>query len=197
MAAAASRVLIVDDDAVSRRLLEVRLRALECEVVLAAGAREAIEAIRQELPALMLLDLQMPEMSGMELLRTLRREGVDFPIIVVTAYGSIESAVEAMKEGAYDFIPKPFDPSHLEAVVRKALERERLKRDIAVLVEEAGERYRLVIGKSAKMKEAVDTAKKKRRPAMRPYCCLAKAGQGRKFSRDRSTTGAREDGGLS
>src|SRR6266545_5020287 len=104
------RVLVVDDDAPSRELLEVRLGALNCEVVMAADGQEALSAIRRETPALVLLDLQIPGVGGMEVLRTLRRDGIDLPVIVITAHGSIESAVEAMKQGAYDFILKPFDP---------------------------------------------------------------------------------------
>jgi DNA-binding NtrC family response regulator len=160
MEAIGARVLIVDDDAASRELLEMRLGALKCEVVMAAGGREAVSSIRRETPALVLLDLQMPGVGGMDVLRTLRRDGIDLPVIVITAHGSIESAVEAMKEGAYDFILKPFDPKHLEIVVRKALERERLTREVKVLIEEVGERYRLLIGESRKMGEAVETAKK-------------------------------------
>lgn len=160
MESSGARVLIVDDDAASRRLLEVRLRALECQVLMAADGREALAAIQQETPALILLDLQMPGMGGMELLQKLRRDGIDIPIIVITAYGSIEKAVEAMKEGAYDFIPKPFDPRHLEIVVQKALEREGLKRGVELLAEEADKRYHLIIGKSIKMTEAIGTVKK-------------------------------------
>jgi len=157
---AGARVLVVDDDAASRRLLEVRLRAMECRVSTAKDGQEALAAIERETPALMLVDLQMPRMGGMELLRTLRRNGVDAPVIVITAHGSIDTAVEAMKEGAYDFLPKPFDPKHLEIVVRKALEREGLRRGVEVLTEEADKRYRLVTGKSTGMLEAVDTARK-------------------------------------
>jgi DNA-binding NtrC family response regulator len=160
MDATGERVLIVDDDAASRELLEVRLGALKCEVAMAADGREALAAIHREAPSVVLLDLQMPGMDGMEVLRTLRKDGIDLPVIVITAHGSIESAVEAMKEGAYDFILKPFDPKHLEIVVRKALEREGLKREVALLGEEVDRRYHLVIGKSARMNEAVETAKK-------------------------------------
>jgi len=157
---AGARVLIVDDDAASRRLAEVRLRALECQVATAADGQEAMAAIRHQTPALVLLDLQMPRMGGMDLLRKLKEEEIDIPVVVITAHGSIEAAVEAMKEGAYDFIPKPFDPKHLEIVVRKALEREGLKRELELFSEEADRRYRLVIGKSEKMREAVEVAKK-------------------------------------
>jgi two-component system, NtrC family, response regulator AtoC len=160
MDATGGRVLIVDDDAASRELLETRLGALSCDVAMAADGREALAAIRLEAPSVVLLDLQMPGMNGMEVLRTLRQDGMNVPVIVITAHGSIESAVEAMKEGAYDFILKPFDPKHLEIVVRKALERESLKREVALLTEEIDRRYHLVIGKSARMSEAVETARK-------------------------------------
>src|SRR3989304_1579676 len=99
MEAIGARVLIVDDDAASRELLEVRLGALGCEGGMGADGREAVSAIRRETPALVLLDLQMPGVGGMEVLRTLRRDGIDLPVIVLTAHGSIESAVKELKEG--------------------------------------------------------------------------------------------------
>jgi DNA-binding NtrC family response regulator len=156
----AARVLIVDDDAPARRLLQVRLRALGCEAVSAENGQQALVEIAKNEPALMLLDLQMPKMGGIEVLRALRREGIPVPTIVITAHGSIETAVEAMKEGAYDFITKPVDAKHFDIVVRKALEREGLKRGLALLSEETESRYRLIVGKSEKMKEAVETAEK-------------------------------------
>jgi len=160
MAITGARVLIVDDDPASRRLLEVRLRPLECDVATAGNGEQALSAIRRDLPDLVLLDLQMPRMGGMEVLRTLRKEGIDVPTIVITAHGSIETAVEAMKEGAYDFIAKPIDANHFDIVVRKALERQGLKRELELFSEDADKRYRLIIGKSEKMKDAVETARK-------------------------------------
>jgi DNA-binding NtrC family response regulator len=155
-----ARVLIVDDDPASRRLLEVRLRPLECDVATAGNGELALGAIRKDLPDLVLLDLQMPRMGGIEVLRALRKEGINVPTIVITAHGSIETAVEAMKEGAYDFITKPIDANHFDIVVRKALEREGLKRELELFSEDADKRYRLIIGDSEKMKKAVDTARK-------------------------------------
>jgi DNA-binding NtrC family response regulator len=160
MAITGARVLIVDDDAASRRLLEVRLRPLECDVATAGNGEQALTAIRKDAPDLMLLDLQMPKMGGIEVLRALRKEGINVPTIVITAHGSIEIAVEAMKEGAYDFITKPVDGNHFDIVVRKALEREGLKRELELFSEDADKRHRLVIGKSAKMAEAAETARK-------------------------------------
>jgi len=160
MDTAGARVLIVDDDATSRRLLEVRLRALECDILQAADGQEALAAIQHEVPALMLLDLQMPRVDGMEVLRTLRRDGIDLPTIVITAHGSIQTAVEAMKEGAYDFLPKPFDPKHLEIVVRKALERRQLLESNQLLRDTLAARAPDIFGESPVIRRAIEVARK-------------------------------------
>jgi DNA-binding NtrC family response regulator len=160
MQTSGARVLIVDDDAASRRLLEVRLRPLECDVATAGNGEQALTAIRKDVPDLVLLDLQMPKVGGIEVLRALRKEQISVPVIVITAHGSIETAVEAMKEGAYDFITKPVDASHFDIVVRKLLEREGLKRELELFSEDADKRHRLVVGKSDKMNEAIEIAKK-------------------------------------
>ena len=157
---AGARVLIVDDDAPARRLLQVRLRALGCDVVMAGDGQEAMVEIKKHEPALMLLDLQMPKMGGIEVLRRLRSAGAVFPVVVITAHGSIESAVEAMREGAYDFITKPLDANHFDIVVRKALESESLKRSWELLAAETDNRHRLIVGQSKPMAAAVDTARK-------------------------------------
>ncbi len=157
---ASERVLIVDDDPASRRLLEVRLRALGCEVALANDGQEALESIQREVPVLMLLDLQMPRMSGMELLQALRRDAIDLPTIVITAHGTIETAVEAIKEGAYDFLLKPFDPKHLEIVVRKALERRQLVETNRLLRDTLAARTPDILGNSPSIRRAVEVARK-------------------------------------
>ncbi len=153
-------VLIVDDDASARRLLQVRLHALGCEPIMAADGREALDALHRNLPDAMLLDLEMPRMGGMELLRELRRAGIDVPAIVITAHGSIETAVEAMKEGAYDFLLKPFDPHHLEIVVRKTLERRQLVEANRLLRDTLAARTPDILGESSAIRRAIETAKK-------------------------------------
>jgi DNA-binding NtrC family response regulator len=160
MLTSGARVLIVDDEAASRRLLEARLCPLACDVATAENGEEALTAIRRDVPDLVLLDLRMPKMSGIEVLRALHKEAISVPVIVITAYGSVETAVGAMKEGAYDFITKPIDANHFDIVVRKALEREGLKRELELFSEDAEKRYRLVLGRSAKMNEAVETARR-------------------------------------
>jgi DNA-binding NtrC family response regulator len=93
-------------------------------------------------------------------LQELQQRGSKVTIIMITAYGTIERAVQAMKQGAYDFITKPFDLDHIALVVEKALEREKLKRGLERYSEETGERYRLIGGDSPNMREAIETAKK-------------------------------------
>src|ERR1041385_4310913 len=104
-----------------------------------AAALAAFESFR---PDLILLDYQMPDMNGIAVMKELKSRGNDAPVILLTAYGTIERAVLAMKEGAYDFIPKPFEPDHLVLTVEKALEREKLRREVEILSEELGERPR-------------------------------------------------------
>ena len=111
-------------------------------------------------PDLLILDYMMPDLSGLEVLKELRNKGNDTPVIMITAYGSVDRAVEAMKAGAYDFITRPFDPDHIDIVLRKALERQRLKREVEVLSEEIRDRYHLIVGESPKMKLAIEMARK-------------------------------------
>jgi DNA-binding NtrC family response regulator len=122
-----AKVLIVDDDPSARKILQTRLRIMNFQALVASGGAEALEQIRRETPLIVLLDLQMPKMSGIDVLKSLKREGLEATVIVVTAHATIEIAVEAMKQGAYDFITKPVDPKHLEIVVEKAFEREALR----------------------------------------------------------------------
>ncbi|MFB3819131.1 MAG: sigma-54-dependent transcriptional regulator [Candidatus Methylomirabilales bacterium] len=153
-------VLVVDDDPAARRLLEIRLKNMGCEVLGAADGQAALAAVERGLPALILLDLEMPRMDGMELLRALRRDGIEVPVIVVTAHGSIEAAVAAMKEGADDFLPKPFDPKHLEIVVRRALERRSLLDARELLQDTLAARGQSIVGGSPAMRQVLETARK-------------------------------------
>lgn len=155
-----NKILIVDDEPFNLDLLEQELTDLGYLIARAGGGAEALKKLESFQPDLMLLDYMMPDMNGIEVLKEIRRRGSDIPVIMVTAYGTIERAVQAMKEGAYDFITKPFEPDHMKLTVQKALERERLKREVQILSEEVGGRYRLVIGKSAQMNQVLDSAKK-------------------------------------
>ena len=156
----AEKILIADDEPSNRKILGQELTHKGFVIDIAGGGKEALAKIEFAPPNLAILDYMMPDVSGLEVLKQLRKKGNDIPVIMITAYGSIERAVEAMKAGAYDFITRPFDPDHIELVIRKALERQSLKREVEVLTEEIRDRYHLIVGESAKMKVAVDKATK-------------------------------------
>jgi DNA-binding NtrC family response regulator len=155
-----NKILIVDDEPFNLDLLEQELTDRGYSIERAGNGAEALGKFESFHPDLILLDYQMPDMNGIDVLKELRSRGHETPIVLVTAYGSIERAVQAMREGAYDFIPKPFEPDHMALVVEKALDREKLRREVEILSEEVSERHHLVLGKSAKMNQAVDAAKK-------------------------------------
>jgi DNA-binding NtrC family response regulator len=152
-----AKILVTDDDPDIRDILKDRLEALRYQVVTAENGREALEKLPQEEPDLMFLDLQMPAMDGIEVLRKLRDHG-DLPVIIITAFGTIEKAVAAMKEGAFDFITKPFSPDHLDLVIKKALERTALKQENRYLQGEVNSTYPEIIGTSSRLKEAIQVA---------------------------------------
>ncbi len=124
------RILIVEDEIDLLHGLQRTIpMEIDCEVWIAASAREALAILEKEPIDLLLADIQMPEMSGMELLQLTRRIDDAITIVMMTAYGTIEQAVEAIKKGAYDFIRKPIEEEKLVHVLRKGLERNRLVRE--------------------------------------------------------------------
>jgi len=156
----AGNILVVDDDGDIREVLGDRLQSLGYLVFAAETAKMGLELLERQNPQLVLLDIEMPDMNGIDMLREIRRREHDVTVVMITAYGTIERAVEAMKEGAYDFIPKPFEPDHVALIVGKALERETLRRGIEILSEQIDDRHRMIVGQSPAFNRAVDTAKK-------------------------------------
>ena len=160
MASILGTILVVDDDSDTREFISERLESLGYQVLTAESGSECLETLDQQSPQLVLLDIAMPDMNGLEVLTEIRKRSHNVTVIMMTAYGTIERAVKAMKEGAYDFIPKPFDADHITLVVAKALEREALKRNIEILTEQVDERHHFVVSESAEMRRAVETAKR-------------------------------------
>ncbi len=154
------KVLLVDDEPLNLDLLVQELADLGHLTATAGSGLDALAQVDSFVPDLILLDYQMPGMSGIDTLKELRNRGKDLPVIIMTAYGTIQRAVEAMKAGADDFITKPFDPEHLALVVAKALDRMRLESTVECLSAELGERYRLVPGTSRLMEQTVEEATK-------------------------------------
>ncbi len=150
-------LLVVDDDASNLSTLARILSREGYEVVQAASGREAMAELRSRPVDLVLTDLKMPGMSGIELLRAVRTVDHDVEVVVMTAYGTVESAVEAMKEGAYDFVSKPLKRVELLKVLAKALEKRSLLMENKRLREQLGEgRAGEVIGRSLGMRSLLD-----------------------------------------
>jgi CheY-like chemotaxis protein len=125
-------VLIVDDEKNIRLTLSQSLETLELETDTAVNGEEALAKLKEKDYRLILLDLKMPGMDGIEVLRQLREIRPDIRVIIITAYGTIESAVDAMKLGAVDFIQKPFSPKEIRELVSQVMDREKLDEQKAV-----------------------------------------------------------------
>ena len=146
-------ILIVDDEKNYLVLLEALLGAEGYETLTASSAKDALEILRNSDVDLLITDMKMPGMTGMELLEECERLKPDVPVITLTAYGTIEMAVEAMKKHAYDYITKPFQNEQLKLTVKKALEAHRLEKENRLLRQALSDRFRhgMIIGKSKPM----------------------------------------------
>lgn len=124
-------VLVVDDERNIRLTISRSLEDLQLEVETAVNGEEALAKLEEKEYALILLDLKMPGMNGMEVLRLVEKNRPEIPIIIISAHGTIDSAVEAMKLGAVDFLQKPFAPQEIRDLVSKVLDRGKLKEETA------------------------------------------------------------------
>ncbi|HEX6650615.1 MAG TPA: sigma-54 dependent transcriptional regulator [Pyrinomonadaceae bacterium] len=150
-------ILLVEDKDSLRRVLRLTLENAGYSVAEAGDAREALNEIATSRHRLILTDLRMPNGSGLDVLRSARAADADVPVIVMTAFGSIDEAVQAMKDGAHDFLQKPVDSNHLLLLVERALEQARLRTENVLLREEWSRRYGFprIIGESETLKRAV------------------------------------------
>ncbi len=150
-------ILVVEDEDKLRRVLELQLKSAGFDVLQAGTAEDALRFCDQA--DLILTDLKLPGMDGLELLTRLRGQSSRTPVIVMTAFGTIENAVQAMKSGATDFLPKPFSLDHMMTVVNKALELRTLRDENQQLREELGARYQFdnIVGRSPAMREVFST----------------------------------------
>jgi signal transduction histidine kinase len=130
------KVLVIDDEEIARISCQRVLKREGIQVAMAASGREGLEMLMRQPPDLVLVDLKMPEMDGVEVARRVRSYDPNIVTIIITGYATIESAVAVMKEGAYDYLPKPFTPDELIIVVRRGLEKRRLDQESRALREE-------------------------------------------------------------
>jgi DNA-binding NtrC family response regulator len=155
MNASKGSILIVDDDPHIRLTLGDRLKTEGYEVESATDGPDGLERIGTSDPDVVLLDLQMPGLDGMQVLEQLRQLERQPTVVLITAYGSVERAVEAMRAGAFDFLTKPFQPDRISVVVEKAMERERLRRENAYLRAQGGDGSPTLIGQSPTIQAVV------------------------------------------
>src|ERR1700754_231414 len=150
-------ILLVEDKDSLRRVLRLTLENAGYTVAEAADARAALNEIANSRHRLVLTDLRMPNGSGLDVLRSARSADADVPVVVMTAFGSIDEAVQAMKDGAHDSLQKPVDSNHLLLLVGRALEHQRLRTENVLLREEWSRRYGFprILGESDVMKRAV------------------------------------------
>jgi len=153
-------VLVADDDPSILEILKLGFRTKGYEVITASDGKSAIQAIEQSRPDLLVLDIEMPHLTGIEVLRHLRKDWPALPVVIMTAHGTISLAVEAMKEGATEFITKPFEMEQLLLVIQKALEREGLRREVEILRNEVDSRYETISSVNTEMLRVLTTAQK-------------------------------------
>jgi DNA-binding NtrC family response regulator len=149
-------ILVVDDDKNICKMIEINLRKeREYEVESANSGEACLKIIRENVPDLVLLDIQMPGIDGIETLKRIRDDEPRIPVVMMSAHGTIEKAVQSMKLGAYDFITKPFASDRLLVTVRNALTTSSLRQEIDALRSELKSRYQFknIIGQSGKMQE--------------------------------------------
>ena len=156
------KILVIDDESFITKSLKQHLEKDSLEVLTAESGDEGLEAFRSEIPDVVLLDLNMPGMSGIETLEAMQKINNEVVIIIITAHGDIETAVSAIKSGAHDFVEKPFELDRISVLINKAMETVNLKREVNYLREEKYEAYSFdnIVGVSSAMQEIKSLTRK-------------------------------------
>jgi DNA-binding NtrC family response regulator len=155
-------ILIVEDEAKMRRLLELNLGEDGFTTFSAGDAEAGLKLLRENSIDLVLTDLKLPGMNGLDFLQTIKRQNAVLPVVVMTAFGSVETAVEAMKSGASDYVLKPFSLTEMRMVIHKELDVRNLREENRTLREALGKRYTHpnVVARSAKMQDVLATVER-------------------------------------
>jgi|SRR5689334_1424492 two-component system, NtrC family, response regulator len=155
-----NRILIVEDDDGLRQVIDTQLARDGHDVTSVGTAEEAIAVLDKSPQELVITDLNLPGLSGLELLKTIRLEHHETTAIVMTAYGTIQTAVDAMKQGAYDYVTKPVHPYELKTLVKRSLDHQRLQREVQALRSTLDRKFGFddIIGSSPVLLEALDMA---------------------------------------
>src|SRR5277367_2201804 len=157
---AGARILVVEDEDKLRRVIQLHLESAGFEVDQASSAEQALPLVG--MADLVITDLRLPSMNGMHLIQEIQARGATAGVIVMTAHGSVENAVEAMKLGAADFLQKPFSLDHLSTVVEKAMAVQALRAENRRMRDELDGRYQFdnIIGRSAAMRDIFQTVER-------------------------------------
>jgi len=155
------KILVVDDEAIIRESLRDWLSDVGHQVLIAENGPQALEIIKKEKPGIVIADLVMPGMDGIELMKRTKEISPGIEVIIITAYGSIPTAIAAMREGAYDYLEKPFCPEKAELLIDRLVEHQGLIEENISLHQKLEEPYRFenIIAKSAKMQQVIEVIK--------------------------------------
>ena len=158
----AARILIVDDESSLREVLSIMLHREGYQVDTAVDGEQAASRLRSRSYDLVISDIRMPRMSGLELLRMIKEHTPETVVVMITAFSTSDEAVEAMKKGAYDYITKPFNNEEIKQIVKNALERYSLRIENLALREELGRRFSFegLVGKSKPMQDVINLVRK-------------------------------------
>ncbi len=156
------KILVVDDERSMRDFLSIMLKKAGYDVTTAADGDEAVKILHKDIFDLVITDLKMPKVDGLQVLKTVKELSPDTVVIVITAFASTETTVEAMKEGAYDYITKPFQNDEMKIRIKKALEKRRLSAENILLKKQLKDRavFDNIVGKSEKMEKVFELVRK-------------------------------------
>lgn len=157
-----TKILVVDDERFITWSLKQHLEKEGYEVFTAESGEDGFELFKTEVPDITVLDIHLTGMSGLEILELIKKQNKDAIVVIITAHGDIETAVSAIKLGAYDFVEKPFDLNRISVLVKKAIETLSLKREVSYLREEQYDKYSFdnIIGQSKPMRDVISLARK-------------------------------------
>ncbi|MEK6679958.1 MAG: response regulator, partial [Nitrospirota bacterium] len=156
------KILVVDDERSMRDFLSIMLKKAGYDVTTAIDGDEAVKILHKDIFDLVITDLKMPKVDGLQVLKTVKELSPDTVVIVITAFASTETTVEAMKEGAYDYITKPFQNDEMKIRIKKALEKRRLSAENILLKKQLKDRavFDNIVGKSEKMEKVFELVRK-------------------------------------
>jgi two-component system nitrogen regulation response regulator NtrX len=180
-----SRILVIDDEAEIRRSVRMILEYEGYEVIEASSGPEGLTLAEREAPDLVFLDIKMPGMDGLDALQRIKAANDTLPVVIISGHGTVSTAVEATKLGAFDFIEKPLASERVLVTIRNALDQTRL-RDENISLKRAVEIRHQMVGESPALRQVWD-AIKRARPPMPPCCSSVRAAPVKSSWRDRFT----------